>query len=99
MFVHSVFFWLRPDLTDAERAEFDRGIQSLKTVPSVGQVFIGNPAPIPKRPVVDDSYSYALTILFKDVASHDAYQVDPIHKAFVNGCKHLWNKVQIYDAC
>ena len=96
MLVHSVFFWLN---ADADRAAFLKGLESLKQVASVEELHIGNPAPIPKRPVVDDSYSFALTILFKDVAAHDAYQVDPIHKAFVAGCKQYWTKVQIYDAC
>ena len=40
----------------------------------------------------------ALTVLLKDVAAHDAYQVDPIHLAFVASCKALWTRVQIYDA-
>ena len=34
----------------------------------------------------------------KDIAAHDAYQIDPIHLAFVNTFKTFWNKVQIYDA-
>ncbi|MFM8334667.1 MAG: Dabb family protein [Opitutaceae bacterium] len=33
-----------------------------------------------------------------DVAGHDAYQVDPLHLAFVERFKTFWNRVQIYDA-
>jgi hypothetical protein len=98
MLVHSVFFWLKPDLTEAQRAEFVRGVESLKGIRAIKQLFIGQPAPTEKRPVIDDSYSYALTVIVADVAGHDAYQVDPLHLAFVQNCKHLWTRVQIYDA-
>ncbi len=98
MLVHSVLFWLKPDLTPAQRDEFVRGVESLRGIKAVSSVYIGKPAATEKRPVIDDSYSYALTVLFKDVAAHDAYQVDPVHLAFVNNCKPFWTRVQIYDA-
>ncbi len=98
MIIHSVFFWLKPELTDAQRAEFVAGAESLHGIASVQSLFLGRPAPIVPRPVVDGSYTYALSITFKDVAGHDAYQVDPAHRAFVDKFKPFWNKVQIYDA-
>jgi Stress responsive A/B Barrel Domain len=98
MLIHSVFFWLKSDLTEAQRAAFRAGLESLRGVKSIEAVYIGSPAPIPPRPVVDASYSFSLTILFKDVAAHDAYQVDPLHKAFLDNCRTFWTKVQIYDA-
>jgi hypothetical protein len=64
----------------------------------VGQLFIGAPAPIAPRPVVDASYDFAITAVFADMAAHDAYQVDPVHKAFVAAFKASWERVQIYDA-
>lgn len=98
MLIHSVYFWLKPDLTPAQRADFVRGVESLRAIKSVSQMYVGTPAPIPARPVVDQSYSYGLTVVFTDVAAHDAYQIDPIHLAFVANCKALWTRVQIYDA-
>ncbi len=98
MLVHSVFFWLKPDLTAAQRAEFRRGVESLSGIKSVEKIYIGAPAKTEKRPVIDDSYDCALTVLCRDVAAHDAYQVDPIHLAFVATCKTFWTRVQIYDA-
>jgi hypothetical protein len=98
MIIHSVFFWLKPELTDAQRAEFVAGAESLRPISSVQSLFLGTPAPIVPRPVVDGSYTFALSITFKDVAGHDAYQVDPVHRAFVDKFKPFWNKVQIYDA-
>ncbi len=99
MLVHTVVFWLRPDLTPAQRAEFrTEGLESLRPIPTVRDLYIGEPAPIPARAVVDASYTYAITALFTDVAAHDAYQIDPVHTAFVQRFKPFWEGVQIYDA-
>jgi len=67
-------------------------------IKAVDRVYVGTPAATAKRPIIDDSYSVALTVLCRDVAAHDAYQVDPIHLAFVEKCKAMWTRVQIYDA-
>jgi hypothetical protein len=98
MLVHSVYFWLKPDLSAAQRADFQRGVESLAGIAAVEKIYVGTPAATEKRPVIDDSYSVALTVLLKDVAAHDAYQVDPIHLAFGASCRALWARVQIYDA-
>ena len=98
MLIHSVFFWLKPELTDVQRADFRRGLESLRGVRTLQSVYIGTPAAIPPRPVVDASYSYSLTCLFADLAGHDVYQVDPLHKAFLEQFRSYWTKVQIYDA-
>jgi hypothetical protein len=98
MFVHTVIFYLRAELTVAEKAEFRAGLESLRAVPSVQTLYVGAPAAIPPRPVVDASYSFAATVLFADMAGHNAYQVDAAHVAFVTRFKSYWTKVQIYDA-
>ncbi len=98
MFVHSVYFWLKPELTEAQRADFRRGLESLGTIKSVASFYIGTPAPIPPRPVVDMTYSFGLTVIFNDVAGHDAYQIDAIHKVFLDQFRTYWARVQIYDA-
>lgn len=99
MLIHTVVFWLRKDLTPAQREAFRKeGLESLRSVPSVGALHIGSPAPIPPRPVVDATYDFAITLMFADVAAHDAYQIHPVHKAFVERFKGDWTRVQIYDA-
>lgn len=98
MLVHSVYFWLKPELTDAQRADFRRGLESLSGVKSIDKVFVGQPANVPDRPVLDKSYSFGLTVLCKDVAALDGYQVDPVHVAFLNTFKPFWTRVQVYDA-
>ena len=98
MLVHTVYFWLRPDLTAQQRADFRKGVESLGGIKAVDKIYVGVPAKTEKRPIIDDSYSVALTVLCKDLAAHDAYQVDPIHLAFIAQCKAFWTRVQIYDA-
>ena len=98
MLIHSVFFWLKPELTDAQRADFKAGLESLRAVSSISSLHIGTPAPIAPRPVLDGSYTFAVSIQFKDVAAHDAYQADPVHKGFLEKFRSNWTKVQIYDA-
>ncbi len=98
MLVHTVYFWLKPELTAQQRADFRKGVESLSGIPAVDKLYVGTPAKTEKRPIIDASYSVALTVVCKDVAAHDAYQVDPIHLKFVNDFKTFWNKVQIYDA-
>ncbi len=98
MLVHTVYFWLKPELTDAQRADFRKGVESLGTIKSATAVYVGTPARTLDRPIIDKSFSVALTLVCKDVAAHDAYQVDPIHEAFVNTFKTYWSRVQIYDA-
>lgn len=97
MFVHSVYFWLKDDLSDADRETFVRGVKSLATIESVHACYVGTPAPT-NRPIIDRSYSYALTVVFENMDAHDAYQVHPVHDAFRDQCSHLWKKVVIYDS-
>ncbi len=97
MFVHTVYFWLKKDLSQEQIKVFEKGVKSLTAIESVKQGFVGKPAST-DRPVIDRSYSYALTIIVDDLAGHDAYQEDAIHKKFIADCGTFWSKVQIYDA-
>ena len=95
MFVHSVYFWLKPGLTDVEEEKFLGGVESLTRIRTVRYGWCGKPAAT-DRPVIDRSYSYGLIVAFDDAAGHDAYQADPVHEEF-RGLKDLWTQVKIYD--
>ncbi len=97
MLVHSVFFWLKEDRTQDQVAAFREGLETLKDISAAEAVYVGSPAGTAPRPVVDASYSFGLTVVVSDVASHDAYQTDPLHKAFVETFSSYWERVQIYD--
>ena len=97
MFVHAVYFWLRPDLSDADLATYTAWLPRLCGLPSVSAGYWGVPADT-DRPVIERSYSNALVLLFADAAAEQAYQVHPEHDAFRAECGRFWTKVQIFDS-
>jgi hypothetical protein len=98
MLVHTVFFYLQPNLSTSQRDEFRREVARLGDIPQVKTFYLGTPAKVPVRPVIDLSFSFSITCVFEDVAAHDAYQADPVHLDFIARCKDLWTRVQVYDA-
>jgi hypothetical protein len=97
MFVHSVFFWLKKDLTEEQRRAFRRGLEGLKPIEAVQALYVGTPAAT-DRPIIDRSYSVALTVLFRDKAGCAAYEVHPLHKDFVRDFSSFWERIIVYDA-
>jgi len=98
MLVHSVRFYLKPDLPAERRAALRAGLETLRAVPTVRQLFVGTPAPVPARPVIDAEFSFALTVIFDDLAGHDVYQTHPVHLKFIAENKSSWTSVAIFDA-
>jgi hypothetical protein len=96
-FVHVVNFWLRKDLTDAQRAQFKSGVLALEAIKTLDYFHVGTPAST-DRPVIDRSYDYCLLCIFKSKEDHDLYQVDPIHDKFRETCGPLSEKLLIYDS-
>ncbi|MGB1127334.1 MAG: Dabb family protein [Opitutales bacterium] len=98
MLVHNVFFSLKGELDRDQVSHFRRGLESLKKIERAEAVYIGTPADVAERPVLDNQYDFCLTVLLKDVAAHDAYQADPIHQAFISTFREFWEKVRVCDA-
>jgi hypothetical protein len=99
MLVHNVYFWLKPELTAAQRADFRRGVETLMAIkPHVVQGYVGAPATVPDQPAIDQSFAVGLTAIFRDIAAHNAYQTDAVHLAFLGTFKSYWTRVQVYDA-
>jgi hypothetical protein len=97
MFVHTVYFWLKPSLTAAERQTFVAGLKSLIAIGTVRFGHIGTPAGT-DRPIIERGYSYGLVVAFDDEAGHEHYQVVDTHERFRQQCGTFWNKVVIYDS-
>ena len=99
MFLHTVHFWLKPDLTGEQRAAFVAGCQGIAQSPNVATLRVGVPAGT-DRPVVDNSWDVQLAVEFASAAEHDAYQSadDTVHVAFIETFKTSWSKVVIYDS-
>lgn len=98
MLTHIVVFWLKKDISEKELSTFENQVRSLENISSVEQIHVGKPASTMKRPVIDDSFDFCLTVVLKDIAAHDTYQQDPLHLDFIKNCSHMWEKVKIYDA-
>ena len=96
-FMHTVYFWLKEDLSPKDKAIFDQKVAALGAIKSVSRYRMGGAEATEERGVVDNSYSLALNVEFTSIANHDAYQIDPIHLDFVESCKTFWDKVIVYD--
>lgn len=96
MFVHCVYFWLRDDLSENDRATFVEGVTSLTTIETVRHGYVGTPAST-DRPIIDRTYSYGLVCAFATQEDHDAYQDHPVHDDFRDTCATFWSDVRIYD--
>ena len=98
MFVHTVLFHLKKDLSPEAITEFEASLGSLKAIEVSRATYIGTVAETKDRPVVRSDYTYNLTIIFDDLEGHNRYQVDPLHKAFVAKCSNYWTHLEIIDA-
>ena len=94
MFVHHVFFWLSPG---ADRGQLIEGLRALATLDLFRQVHIGIPADT-HRDVVERSYAVSWMVFFDSAADQEKYQSHPMHLKFVADCKHLWQKVVVFDS-
>lgn len=97
MLIHSVYFWFKPDADPALVARFEDGLQKLTAIPDIQAAHFGRPEATPKRPVIDDSYAWALIETFSDLAAHDRYQEHALHQQFLKEFSATWQKVQVYD--
>ena len=96
-FYHNVYFWLKSDITEAQKTDFMEGLNSMKAIETIIDYEVGIPAGTP-RDVVDNSYDVALITSFADSEGHDAYQVHPIHDAFREIAGPMIDSLRIYDS-
>jgi hypothetical protein len=95
--IHHVFFWLKNPGSEADKKQLIEGLNTLRTIKEIKQLLIGIPASTEKRDVVDNSFDVSELMYFDSATTQDAYQVHPVHKAFVEKYSHLWERVVVYD--
>jgi len=95
--IHTVYFWLNDDVTEERKKEFEQALVDLSAVPSIDKFYWGKAAPTVTRDVVDNTYDYAINVFFESVEAEAAYQVDPIHKVFVESQKAIFKVVKVYN--
>jgi hypothetical protein len=97
MFVHTVFFYMKPQTPPAAVDQLVADCRGLLgKIPSVRHIWAGVPANTP-RDVVDNSYGVGLTVAFDDRAGHDLYQDHPLHLDFIARNKAHWDRVRVFD--
>lgn len=95
---HHVYFWLKDDHQNpVDRAVFEQGLASLFEIGLVEGGRWAVPAKVVERPVIDQSWDYALSMRFATIEDHDAYQSDPDHHVFISTFKDWWKKVLVMD--
>jgi Stress responsive A/B Barrel Domain len=95
---HHVYFWLKDEFqSDVDRAIFEQGLSTLFEIGLVSGGRWTVPAKVALRPVIDQSWDYALSMQFANIEDHDAYQVHPDHNAFLGAFKDWWAQVQVKD--
>jgi hypothetical protein len=97
IFIHHVYFWLKNPSSAEDRRDLIEGLKKLTKVKTIKTFHIGEPADT-NRDVIDTTYSISWMLTFANKDDEESYQVDPIHLNFVDTCKHLWQKVVVYDS-
>ena len=97
MHIHSVFFWLKPELSETDIHEFKQGLRTLLDIPGLVRGYFGRPV-CSDRAVVDSSFDFALHLEFADSEDEAKYQVHSLHSEFVKNNADKWLRVQVYDA-
>lgn len=96
-FFHLVFFWLINDSPEVEKQFLKELKNFVDQVEEIKKVHIGPPADT-DREVIDNSYSFNLTVTFDSKKEHDIYQEHPAHLKFIDNASSLWKKVLVYDS-
>jgi hypothetical protein len=96
MHIHNVYFWLKNDLESQASDDFEQGLSALTRDPNVKTGYYGKPADT-RRDVVEYTYTYALVLVFDDLAAHDRYQAGAVHLKFVEDNASKWERVDVFD--
>ncbi|MCB4808499.1 Dabb family protein [Tamlana sp. 62-3] len=97
-FKHNVYFWLKRPNNEKDRNTFERSLFFfINNSEFIKTKHIGIPAET-DREVIDNSYTYCLSLSFKSKEDHDSYQNEPNHHKFLRECSGLWSEVKVYDS-
>ena len=94
---HAVYFTLKNRDSAEDAAALVAGLKEMAAIEMVRELVVGQRADTEERGVVATDYDVTEMMTFDSLADQDAYQVHPMHKAFIEKCGHLWSKVQVFD--
>ena len=96
-FLHTVYFWLKDDKQETHEKFLFELTRFIENVEVIKTRHIGSPAGT-NREVIDNTYSYCLSLSFDSKKEHDIYQEHQLHKDFISNASDLWSKVLVYDS-
>jgi hypothetical protein len=94
---HIVMVWLKPEVTEAQAREIMEATKMLGQIPGVSGLRVGKAMPS-ERAVVDDSFSFGITMDFTGPEMMDDYLKHPVHVEYLD--KYIKGKaarILIYD--
>ncbi|UIR54699.1 Dabb family protein [Sphingobacterium sp. SRCM116780] len=94
---HSVYFWLKDGITEEEEHDFLNFFEILKKISGIVSFHTGKPAATNPRPVVDNSFSYHIMLVFTDLEAITSYEKHPDHLAAIEKYSKYWKKVEVKD--
>lgn len=97
VYFHYLVFWLKPDLTDQQVAEFTQFFEGLKKLPYQKNLRYGKPAASTPRAVLDQTYTYNASMEFDSLDDLEAYGKLPEHLALVAKYKPYFTKMLVHD--
>jgi hypothetical protein len=93
-----VYFTLKDSSPEACQRMVDACNKYLTDHPGTVYFSAGQRAPQYQREVNDRDYHIGLHVIFDSHEAHDAYQVHPRHKQFIDENKPNWAKVRVFDS-
>lgn len=96
LLAHNVYFTLKEPTPENRQKLIEACHKYLAHHPGTVFYAAGTLADL-NRPVNDREFDVGLHVIFKDRASHDAYQTAPDHLKFIEENKDGWAKVRVFD--
>lgn len=96
--VHNVFFTLKEGGREEIAHLIAQCQEYLTGHPGVEYFSAGGLVEDLDRPVNDREFHVGLHVVFRDRATHDAYQVSERHQAFIEHNKDTWSQVRVFDS-
>lgn len=97
MIVHSVYFWLKKGLSQADEQKFLAFFEILRKLPGVKSLIYGKAAPTTTRPVTDNTFDYNLIVTFESLEAIKIYETHPDHLKGAAEFSKYWDRVQVRD--
>lgn len=98
MLSHDVFFSLKDDSPEARAALIEGCKTYLADHPGTVWFAAGERVFSHDREVNDREFQVALHLVFRDKASHDAYQNAEKHHQFIEEYQDNWKQVRVFDS-